>query len=96
MAARPRLARGRRAAPLQPRVRQRCEQRGRASFTTLALHAGYVFDFSRWSLSVSGRVDNVLDKRYAGSVIVNEGNARFFEPAPGRDYVLKLAGTYAF
>lgn len=66
------------------------------SFTTLALHAGYVFDFNRWNLSVSGRVDNVLDKRYAGSVIVNEGNARFYEPAPGRNYVLKLAGTYAF
>lgn len=29
------------------------------------------------------RVNNVLDKSYAGSVIVNEGNARFFEPAPG-------------
>jgi iron complex outermembrane receptor protein len=29
------------------------------------------------------RVNNVLDKAYAGSVIVNEGNSRFFEPAPG-------------
>lgn len=29
------------------------------------------------------RVNNVLDKDYAGSVIVNEGNSRFFEPAPG-------------
>jgi hypothetical protein len=29
-------------------------------------------------------------------VVVNEGNGRFFEPAPGRSYVLKLAGTYAF
>lgn len=66
------------------------------SFSALALHAGYVFDFNRWNLSVSGRVDNVLDKRYAGSVIVNEGNARYFEPAPGRNYVLKLAGSYAF
>jgi iron complex outermembrane receptor protein len=30
------------------------------------------------------RIDNLLDRRYAGSVIVNEGNGRFFEPAPGR------------
>lgn len=65
-------------------------------FTTLALHAGYVFRFHRWNLALSGRVDNVLDRRHAGSVIVNEGNARFFEPAPGRSHVLKLAGTYAF
>ncbi|HEX9718302.1 MAG TPA: TonB-dependent receptor [Ramlibacter sp.] len=66
------------------------------SFTVVALHAGYVFDFRGWALSASARVDNALDRRYAGSVIVNEGNGRFFEPAPGRAYVLKLAGNYAF
>lgn len=66
------------------------------SFTTLALHTGYVFDFRRWNLSVTARVDNALNRRYAGSVIVNEGNGRFFEPAPGRSYVLKLSGSYTF
>jgi iron complex outermembrane recepter protein len=66
------------------------------AFTTLALHAGYVFDLRGWTLSAHARVDNALNRRYAGSVIVNEGNGRFYEPAPGRSYVLKLAGTYAF
>jgi len=65
-------------------------------FTTVALHAGYVFDLRDWTLSAIARVDNVLDKRYAGSVIVNEGNGRFFEPAPGRTWVLKVAGSYRF
>jgi iron complex outermembrane receptor protein len=41
-------------------------------------------------------VDNALDRRFTGSVSVNEGNGRYFEPAPGRSYVLKLAGSYAF
>jgi iron complex outermembrane recepter protein len=36
------------------------------------------------------RIDNLLDARYIGSVIVNESNARFFEPAPGRSW---LAGV---
>lgn len=66
------------------------------SFTTLALHAGYVFDLRGWMLSATARIDNLLDRRYAGSVIVNEGNGRFFEPAPGRGYVLKLTGSYSF
>ena len=34
------------------------------------------------------RVDNVFDQRWIGSVIVNEGNARFFEPGPGRGLLL--------
>jgi iron complex outermembrane receptor protein len=33
---------------------------------------------------VFGRIDNLFDRQYAGSVIVNDGNGRFFEPAPGR------------
>jgi iron complex outermembrane receptor protein len=37
---------------------------------------------------VFARVDNVFDRRYAGSVIVNEGNGRFFEPAAGRTWLL--------
>ena len=31
-----------------------------------------------------GRIDNLLDKTYAGSVIVNDTNGRYFEAAPGR------------
>ncbi|MES2786017.1 MAG: TonB-dependent receptor [Pseudomonadota bacterium] len=66
------------------------------AFTTVAAHAGYVFDFRGWSLAAVARIDNLLDRRYAGSVIVNEGNSRFFEPAPGRNYTVKLTGSYAF
>ncbi|MCM2252364.1 MAG: TonB-dependent receptor, partial [Ramlibacter sp.] len=66
------------------------------AFTTLALHAGYVFDLRGWTLSAHARIDNVLDRRYAGSVIVNEGNGRYYEPAPGRSFVFRLAGHYAF
>ena len=46
----------------------------------------------RWSMSEFIRVDNVAGRRYAGSVIVNEANGRFFEPAPGRTW---LAGVEA-
>jgi iron complex outermembrane receptor protein len=66
------------------------------SFTTWAAHVGYVFDLKGWALSATLRVDNLLDRRYAGSVIVNEGNARFYEPAPGRSYLAKLVGSYAY
>jgi iron complex outermembrane receptor protein len=49
-----------------------------------------------WALSAHVRVDNALDRRYAGSVIVNEANGRFFEAAPGRRFVFKLAGEHSF
>ena len=34
------------------------------------------------------RIDNALDHAYIGSVIVNEGNSRFYEPGPGRGFLL--------
>ena len=67
-----------------------------ASFVTLAVYAGYVFDLRGWNLSAAARIDNLLSRRYAGSVIVNEGNRRFFESAPDRSFVFKLAGNYSF
>lgn len=42
----------------------------------------------RWgNVGVRGfvRVNNLADRRYAGSVIVGDTNGRFFEPAPGRN-----------
>lgn len=44
-----------------------------------------------WRFREYLRIDNLTDRRYAGSVIVNEGNKRFFEPAPGRNAMLGLS-----
>lgn len=33
-------------------------------------------------------VNNLGDRRYVGSVIVNDSNGRYFEPGPGRTWML--------
>ncbi len=40
--------------------------------------------FAKWSVFVRG--DNLSGKTYAGTVIVNEANRRYFEPAAGRTW----------
>ncbi|MFN3569376.1 MAG: TonB-dependent receptor family protein [Polaromonas sp.] len=67
-----------------------------ASFVTLGSHVAYVAEIHRWTLSATARIDNMTDRQYAGSVIVNEGNGRYFEPAAGRNYVLSLSASYRF
>ncbi|MGN6512538.1 MAG: TonB-dependent receptor domain-containing protein, partial [Lysobacteraceae bacterium] len=42
-------------------------------------------------LTVFARIDNLLDRRAIGSVIVNDANGRYFEPAPGRGGWIGLA-----
>ena len=43
-----------------------------------------------WRLQWLLRVDNLFDRRYAGSVIVNDANGRFFETAAPRAVLLSL------
>jgi iron complex outermembrane receptor protein len=33
-------------------------------------------------------VDNLADRRLIGAVVVNDGNGRYYEPAPRRSFVL--------
>jgi iron complex outermembrane recepter protein len=53
-------------------------------YTLMNLVAGLVQQGSGWRITEFVRVDNLTDRNYAGSVIVNEGNRRFYEPAPRR------------
>jgi iron complex outermembrane receptor protein len=50
------------------------------------LRMGLAQTVGRVALSEFVRVNNVFDRRYAGSVIVGDTNGRFFEPAPGRNW----------
>ncbi len=44
---------------------------------------GYSADLPDFRLNAFVRLNNLFDKRYVGSVIVGDGNGRFFEPGPG-------------
>jgi iron complex outermembrane receptor protein len=67
-----------------------------ASYSIASLAGSYVTKVGSWQLTAFARVDNLFDKQYAGSVIVNEGNGRFFEPAPGRTYAAGLTAAFGF
>lgn len=41
------------------------------------------------------RIDNLLDRRHAGSVIVNEANGRYFEPGAGRGFTVGVGWSGA-
>ncbi|MBC7547138.1 MAG: TonB-dependent receptor [Polaromonas sp.] len=75
-----------------------------ANDVNTAQSAGYTLLATRvshgWSLAALGapqgvltayaRIDNLTDRRYVGSVIVNQAAGQFYEPAPGRNYTLGL------
>ncbi len=60
------------------------------------LRGGYRIKSGNWDLNAYARVENMLDDKYVGSVIVNEANGRYFEPAPTRNLSVGLNGKYSF
>ncbi|WP_180101205.1 TonB-dependent receptor [Acinetobacter sp. YH12151] len=66
------------------------------SYTVAGANVGYQWKMQDWAVNTFARVDNLLDKDYSGSVIVNESNSRFFEPAEGRNWSAGLSVTKAF
>jgi iron complex outermembrane receptor protein len=67
-----------------------------AAYSLASVSGQYQAKIGSWQLTAFARCDNLFDKQYAGSVIVNEGNSRFFEPAPGRTWAAGLTGAFAF
>lgn len=57
-------------------------------YTIAGVNAGYVVDTARCRITPFARVDNLFDRRYIGSVIVDQANGGSFEPAPGRSFWL--------
>jgi iron complex outermembrane receptor protein len=55
-----------------------------AGYWVANLRAGFEQETRHWRFSEFARLDNLANRAYVGSVIVNETNSRFFEPAPGR------------
>ncbi|XZT10603.1 TonB-dependent receptor family protein [Acinetobacter baumannii] len=56
------------------------------SYSVTSANVGYAWVMGDWKVNSFARVDNLFDKKYAGSVIVNDGNSRYFEPADGRNW----------
>jgi len=64
--------------------------------TVLNLRAGLAQTSGAWQFKELLRIDNAGDRHYAGSVIVNDANKRYFEPALPRTVMLMLTARHAW
>jgi len=67
-----------------------------AAYTVANLRLGLEGRVAGILLKAFVRVDNVTDRRYAGSVIVAEARGRFFEPAPERNFLAGFSASASF
>ena len=53
-------------------------------------------ELGQWRFKQFVRLNNLLDRKYVGSLIVGDANKRYYEAAPGRNWMLGASAQYAF
>jgi iron complex outermembrane receptor protein len=65
-------------------------------YTVFNWRGGLSQAVNSWNFTEYLRVENIFDRDYVGSVRVADGNQRFYEPAPGRNWLIGLNAGYKF
>ncbi|MCP1661246.1 TonB-dependent receptor [Neisseria perflava] len=66
------------------------------SYTTVGAYMGYRWQKNHWVIDATARVDNLFDRDYAATVILNDNNGRYYEPSLPRNYTFGLNVSYRF
>jgi iron complex outermembrane receptor protein len=66
------------------------------SYAIFNVRASLSQTINKLRITEYARVDNVFDRSYIGSVRVNDTNSRFYEAAPGRNWIAGVKANYAF
>ncbi|MEH6498655.1 MAG: TonB-dependent receptor [Pseudoalteromonas distincta] len=56
--------------------------------------AAYTHAIGNWEVEPFARIDNLGDREYIGSLIVNGAGARYYEPAPDRQWLVGVGLQY--
>jgi iron complex outermembrane receptor protein len=67
-----------------------------AGYVITSWRGGFAQKVNKWGFGEFLRIDNLLDKEYVGSVRVGDLNSSYFEPAPGRNWLIGLNASYKF
>jgi len=62
----------------------------------VATRLGLTQRTGQWTITEFARIDNLFDRPYIGSVIVNQGAQQYYEAAPGRAWMIGVKATVQF
>lgn len=65
-------------------------------YTAFNWRGGFSQKVKNWKLAEFVRIENIFDREYVGSVRVADSQRKFYEAAPGRNWLLGLNATYMF
>ncbi|HNQ76907.1 MAG TPA: TonB-dependent receptor, partial [Pseudothauera hydrothermalis] len=71
-------------------------ERAAPAYTLVNLRANVERRYGDWTLAGLLRLDNLFDREHVASVIVGDGNGRYYEPGPERSWYAGARLSYHF
>ncbi|MFM2085462.1 MAG: hypothetical protein RLZZ237_331 [Pseudomonadota bacterium] len=65
-------------------------------YTVFNLRLNAKQSLGNWRFKQFARLNNLFDRTYVGSVIVGDSNKRYYEAAPGRNWLMGISAQYVF
>ena len=66
------------------------------AYTVVNLRLAFQQAFGGWRVTEFARVNNILDEQYVGSVVLNDADRAYYEPSPGRNFIVGASASYVF
>lgn len=67
-----------------------------AGYFTAGAAGGFRQNFGPFGLNEFVRVNNIFNRTYVGAVVIAASNGEYYEPAPGRNFIVGMTAKYRF
>lgn len=67
-----------------------------AGYFTAGIAGGFRQTAGKFGFDEFVRVDNVLNRTYVGAVVIAANNGQYYEPSPGRNFIVGATAKYQF
>lgn len=67
-----------------------------AGYFTAGIAGGFRQTLGPLGLNEFVRINNILNRTYVGAVVIAASNGKYYEPAPGRNFIVGMTAKYRF
>ncbi|WP_319615299.1 TonB-dependent receptor family protein [Acidiphilium acidophilum] len=67
-----------------------------AGYFTAGIAGGFRQTLGKFAFNEFARVNNILNRTYVGAVVIAASNGEYYEPSPGRNFIIGMTGKVKF
>ncbi|MDD2861015.1 MAG: TonB-dependent receptor, partial [Acidiphilium sp.] len=67
-----------------------------AGYFTAGIAGGFREHFAKFAFDEFARINNIFNRTYVGALVIDANNGEYYEPSPGRNFIIGATGKVRF